>query len=72
MKLLIGVLVLASLCCAQDLVNYEFEEGFLDAHGVLIYYAEIGRGAPLMIVHGGPGASHDYFLPYPAAAGAAQ
>jgi proline iminopeptidase len=31
---------------------------------VLIYYMEVGRGAPLMIVHGGPGASHDYFLPY--------
>lgn len=40
------------------------EEGFIDAHGVLIYYAEVGNGAPLMIVHGGPGASHDYFLPY--------
>jgi len=31
---------------------------------VLIYYMIVGRGAPLMIVHGGPGASHDYFLPY--------
>ena len=40
------------------------EEGFVDAHGVLIYYKIIGRGAPLMIVHGGPGASHDYLLPY--------
>ena len=59
-----NVLVLAGACCAQDLVNYEIEEGFIDAHGVLIYYAEIGRGAPLMILHGGPGASHDYFLPY--------
>src|SRR5499425_2849242 len=39
-------------------------EGFLDAHGVLIYYLTVGRGAPLLIVHGGPGASHDYFLPY--------
>jgi len=64
MKLLMNVLVLAGACCAQDLVNYEIEEGFIDAHGVLIYYAEIGRGAPLMILHGGPGASHDYFLPY--------
>src|SRR5437870_8555153 len=43
---------------------YPIREGFVDAHGVLIYYWEIGRGAPLMIVHGGPGASHDYFLPY--------
>jgi proline iminopeptidase len=31
---------------------------------VLIYFKAIGRGAPLLILHGGPGASHDYFLPY--------
>jgi proline iminopeptidase len=43
---------------------YPMQEGFVDASGVLIYYLEMGRGAPLMIVHGGPGASHDYFLPY--------
>ena len=43
---------------------YPVEEGFVDAHGVLIYYTTVGRGAPLVIVHGGPGASHDYFLPY--------
>src|SRR2546423_6845907 len=43
---------------------YPIHEGFVDAAGVLIYYWEIGRGSPLMIVHGGPGASHDYFLPY--------
>ena len=43
---------------------YPIQEGFVDAHGVLIYYKSIGRGAPLMVVHGGPGASHDYFLPY--------
>ena len=36
----------------------------MDSHGDLIYYQAIGHGAPLMIVHGGPGASHDYFLPY--------
>ncbi len=43
---------------------YRMEEGFVDAQGVLIYYKIIGRGSPLMIVHGGPGASHDYLLPY--------
>ncbi|HKF20511.1 MAG TPA: proline iminopeptidase-family hydrolase [Candidatus Angelobacter sp.] len=43
---------------------YRMEEGFVDANGVLIYYKILGRGAPLMIVHGGPGASHDYLLPY--------
>jgi proline iminopeptidase len=44
--------------------DYPMREGFIDAHGVLIYYMTVGRGAPLLIVHGGPGASHDYFLPY--------
>ena len=43
---------------------YRMEEGFVDAHGVLIYYKIVGHGSPLMIVHGGPGASHDYLLPY--------
>ncbi len=40
------------------------EEGFVDAHGIMIYYKALGRGQPLVILHGGPGASHDYFLPY--------
>jgi proline iminopeptidase len=43
---------------------YVTEEGFVDAHGVLIYYKAIGKGEPLVVLHGGPGASHDYFLPY--------
>jgi len=43
---------------------FPMEEGFVDAHGVLIYYMALGKGEPLVIVHGGPGASHDYFLPY--------
>ncbi|MGO9338673.1 MAG: proline iminopeptidase-family hydrolase [Terracidiphilus sp.] len=40
------------------------QEGFVDAHGVLIYYLSLGNGSPLVIVHGGPGADHTYFLPY--------
>jgi proline-specific peptidase len=43
---------------------YPLQEGFVDAKGVLIYYKTLGNGRPLLIVHGGPGASHDYFLPY--------
>src|SRR5262245_52920173 len=40
------------------------EEGFVDARGVLVYYRALGSGPPLVVLHGGPGASHDYFLPY--------
>ena len=38
--------------------------GFVDANGVLIYYVEFGKGAPLVVLHGGPGADHTYFLPW--------
>ncbi|HUM05961.1 MAG TPA: proline iminopeptidase-family hydrolase [Terriglobales bacterium] len=44
--------------------QYPLYEGFVDNHGAMIYYKVVGRGPTLMIVHGGPGASHDYFLPY--------
>jgi proline iminopeptidase len=43
---------------------YPQQEGYVDAHGVLIYYVAFGSGSPLVVVHGGPGASHDYFLPW--------
>ena len=54
----------ASPASGENFNVYRMEEGFVDAHGVLIYYKIVGRGSPLMIVHGGPGASHDYLLPY--------
>ena len=48
---------------AADAV-YPIRDGFIDANGVMIYYMSTGHGQPLVILHGGPGASHDYFLPY--------
>jgi len=42
----------------------KLESGFVDAHGALIYYEALGNGTPLLVLHGGPGASHAYFLPY--------
>ncbi len=60
-----GVFALcAAFAAAQPAGVFPLEEGFVDAKGVLIYYKSIGRGAPLLIVHGGPGASHDYLLPH--------
>ena len=43
---------------------YALQDGFVDAHGVLIYYVEFGKGPPLVVLHGGPGADHTYFLPW--------
>jgi proline iminopeptidase len=42
----------------------KIEEGYVDAQGVFIYYRAFGNGPPLLLLHGGPGASHDYFLPH--------
>jgi proline iminopeptidase len=50
---------------AREALNvYIQQEGFVDANGLMIYYQTLGKGDPLVILHGGPGASHDYFLPY--------
>jgi proline iminopeptidase len=62
LALLLTSVTLAALAAEQGV--YPIKEGFVDANGVLIYYVEMGKGDPLVIVHGGPGASHDYFLPW--------
>jgi proline iminopeptidase len=62
-RLLALSLLFSSPCAAQKANIYPIQAGFVDANGVMIYYETIGKGAPLVIVHGGPGASHDYFLP---------
>jgi proline iminopeptidase len=38
--------------------------GLQSVNGTHLYYEIIGQGAPLIILHGGPGGSHRYFLPY--------
>lgn len=44
--------------------NYPLQEGFVDSHGMMIYYYMVGRGEPLLILHGGPGGSHEELLPF--------
>ncbi len=64
---IICISVACLTCSAQTSESthlFPIQEGFVESHGALIYYESVGHGAPLMIVHGGPGASHDYFLPY--------
>ena len=59
------VILISALSFSQESHSvYNIKQGFVDADGVMIYYKEFGKGEPLMIVHGGPGATHDYFLPH--------
>lgn len=44
--------------------NLPQTEGFVDTGSAIVYYKTIGRGRPLLLLHGGPGSTHDYFLPY--------
>jgi proline iminopeptidase len=60
---LVFAAALVAPASAQSAI-YPQQEGYIDAHGVLIYYTTLGTGSPLVILHGGPGASHDYFLPW--------
>jgi proline iminopeptidase len=39
------------------------QEALVDNGGVILYVKTVGQGPPLVVVHGGPGASHDYLLP---------
>ena len=38
-------------------------DGFIAGAGARIYYKTLGRGVPLLLLHGGPGADHTDFLP---------
>ena len=69
MLVTLGTLAALAGCSAQTRTAavpgvYDVHERFVDANGVLIYTKTLGQGTPLVIVHGGPGASHDYLLPY--------
>jgi proline iminopeptidase len=56
--------LIALVSAAAQPTVYPQQEGFVDAHGVMVYYLALGSGSPLVVVHGGPGADHTYFLPY--------
>jgi proline iminopeptidase len=64
MRTALALLTLLLTSTLAGAANYPIQEGYVDANGVLIYYKSFGQGPPLLIVHGGPGASHDYFLPH--------
>jgi proline iminopeptidase len=38
-------------------------EGYIEGAGARIYFKTLGRGVPLLLLHGGPGADHSDFLP---------
>lgn len=70
MRFPVAVTILALTICFASVeaqnpaAVYTQNSGYVDARGVLIYYVEFGKGEPLVVLHGGPGADHTYFLPW--------
>lgn len=60
-KFLILILLLIISCDKTD-HNFTYE-GLKEINGTELYLNAFGEGEPLLIIHGGPGLSHDYFLP---------
>jgi proline iminopeptidase len=55
-------IALFSSCSQKTKITYT-ESGSKEINGTKLYYKIIGKGEPVLIIHGGPGLSHDYFLP---------
>ncbi|MGE0773006.1 MAG: alpha/beta fold hydrolase [Cyclobacteriaceae bacterium] len=55
---LIGGFLITILSWSQDF------SGFRKINGAQLYFHIMGEGEPLVVIHGGPGLSYDYFLPH--------
>ena len=56
-------LVLAFTSGCENRNTVYFEEGTKKVNGAELYYKIMGSGEPIVILHGGPGLEHTYFLP---------
>ena len=43
------------------------KEGYIAVNGTRLFFTTLGKGDPLVIIHGGPGLDHTYLLPQMAA-----
>ena len=46
-----------------DSHRFTAEVGYIPVNGARLFYREIGRGRPLIVLHGGPDFDHHYLLP---------
>lgn len=55
------MLLAVALSCANKPI---IEEGYVDCNGATLFYKTMGRGDPVVVLHGGPGFDHRQFLPF--------
>jgi len=59
--LLLLPIIMIVACASDDEFN---QQETLSVNGTELFVNIIGEGEPLIVLHGGPGLSHDYFLPH--------
>lgn len=59
--LVVSILLISQVAFSQ---SENVLEGLKPVNGTSLYVKQMGEGEPLLVIHGGPGLSHDYFLPH--------
>ena len=57
------LLALLGVVGVSEVSAQRVDDGTVSVDGGRIYYKAVGEGPPILVVHGGPGLGHDYFLP---------
>jgi proline iminopeptidase len=60
---MLALLVSIILLSAPATAGVPEKSGMMKVNGTELYYHTIGEGIPVLILHGGPGLNHTYFLP---------
>ncbi|PSL03369.1 alpha/beta fold hydrolase [Cecembia rubra] len=56
-------LILSTIICSFGQSRLQDKSKYIDVDGARLFVRLVGSGEPLIIIHGGPGMSHDYLAP---------
>ncbi|CAG1000340.1 MAG: alpha/beta fold hydrolase [Bacteroidetes bacterium] len=48
----------------KEKIEIKTEEVIVEANNIQFFVKKVGSGTPILVIHGGPGYSHNYFLPH--------
>lgn len=57
------IVIIWTVFCSFGQAGLQDESKYIEVDGAKIFLRLVGSGEPLIIVHGGPGMSHDYLVP---------
>lgn len=49
---------------SANVILAQTEEGLQELNGTMLFVKTVGEGEPIVVVHGGPGLNHTYFIPH--------